>query len=159
MHTTNARTKTTELDGRKFQLRRLPLDTGSFIFMKMLGASLRMSAAQEPSVKPVAEPTKEELEAMEKTTGAMRVRALSFGVLSNGASFEDFKFIQSACMKVVSVVVERQGEEFPLPVMNDAGAWTPEGEDAVDVGMAMRLTTEVLIHCFADFFEKSSPGM
>lgn len=157
------RSKVVEASGHKFQIRRLPPDAGSFIFMRMLGTSMRMaSSVDEKEKKPSAqkESSKESKVALTETSGEMRVRALSFSVFSGGISFEDFKFIQDNCMKVASIVETRSGVEFPLPIMSDEGTWMPEGElVADDVGLVMKLTTEVLILCFADFFAESSLGL
>ena len=156
------RSKVVEASGRKFQVRRLPPDTGSFIFMRMLGVSMRMTAsAAEEKKQPIqSESSEEAKKTSESVDGEAQVRALAFVVFSGGISFEDFKFIQNNCMKVVSVVEEREGVIFPLPIMNDAGIWTAEGASVEnDVGLVMKLTTEVLILCFADFFAGSSPGL
>lgn len=159
---TMARSKTVELQGRKFQLRRLPTELGSFIFMRMLGVSMRAAAATLETQRP---DTSREAPATDAPpspppTGEEQVRALSFSVFSGGMPFEDFKFIQTGCMKVVSIIEERSEQEFPMPVMLDNGAWTPSGEDlSYDVGLVMRLTTEVLILCFADFFGGGGLGL
>jgi hypothetical protein len=151
------RSKVVEFSGHKFQVRKLLPDTGSFIFMRMLGISMRMSAETKSEENvPKLEPNKKP----EKVSGEMRVRALSFSVFSGGISFEDFKFIQAQCMKSVAIIDVREGMDFPMPVVADDGTWTPEGLVVMDdVGLVTRLTTEVLVLCFADFFEESSPGL
>jgi len=149
------RSKVVELSGKKFEIRRLPADTGSFIFMRMLGISMR-SVAQSRESEHVA---KERAEPTEATpiSGEMRVRALSFAVFSGDIAFDDFKFIQAACMKSVS---KFNAEDMPIPIMTDNGLWTPAGEDIVaNVGLLTRLTTEVLIFSFSDFFDESGPGL
>lgn len=159
------RTKTVELQGYKFQLRRLPPQLGSFIFMRMLGISMRASAAAQE--EQVAKPRKNKPQVQATTeveqpkpTGEEQVRALSFSVFSGGMPFADFDFIQTGCMKVISIVEHREGVDFPMPIMNDNGSWTPSGEDlSYDAGLVMRLTTEVLILCFADFFGGSGLGL
>jgi hypothetical protein len=157
------RSKDVELLGHKFKVRKLPPEVGSFIFMRMMGVSLRAAAA-EPQ-KPAKQnddqaPAPVEDEPPTKITGEMRVRALSFAVFSGAISFEDFKFIQTNCMQAAAIVVERQGVEFPMPLVSDAGVWTSDGEEvANNVGLTMQLTTAVLIHCFADFFDSGGPGL
>jgi hypothetical protein len=90
----------------------------------------------------------------------MRVRALSFSVFSGGMSFSDFQFIQGHCLQVVGVMKERAGSEFAMPLMTGDGVWTPDGKPIEDdIGLVMRLTTEVLVFCFADFFGESGPGL
>lgn len=155
-----ARSKVVPVSGRDFELRRLPSDMGSYILMRMLGVSMRMAAASMDDTKPKKELSEEEKERIEKTTGEMRVRAIAFGVLSGGASFEEFKLIQNSCLKVTSVIEERSGVPFPLPVMNDDGVWSADGEEvSSDPGLLMKLTIEVLVFCFADFFDGGGLGL
>jgi hypothetical protein len=60
-------------------------------------------------------------------------------------------------MHCVSIVKVAEGEAFPMPIMSDAGEWTKDGQAVVDdVQLLMNLTTEVLVICFADFFEQGS---
>jgi hypothetical protein len=151
------RTKQVDLKDRKFELRRLSPEVGTFILMRMMGVQMRSEAAQEERApaKPaaVAEPAAKP----PVIDGEARVRALSFIVFSGAISFEDFKFIQSACMHCVSIVKVAEGETFPMPIMSDAGEWTKDGQAVVDdVQLLMNLTTEVLVICFADFFEQGS---
>jgi len=151
------RTKQVDLKGRKFELRRLSPEVGTFILMRMMGVQMRSEAAQEERAlaKPVAttEPTVKPSE----IDGEACVRALSFIVFSGAISFEDFKFIQSACMHCVSIVKTAEGETFPMPIMSDAGEWTKDGQAVVDdVQLLMNLTTEVLVVSFSDFFEQGS---
>lgn len=151
MHT---RSKVVELSGYKFRIHKLPPEVGSFILMRLLGVSMRMAASSEP-VKKDEQPKQQEVE----ISGEMKVRAITFSVFSGGLSFEDFKFIQEHCMKVVSVVKVREDVEFPLPVMLADGSYTPDGSFIADsITLITKLTTEVLVLCFADFFEESSPG-
>lgn len=158
------RNKTVELGGNKFQIRRLPTEMGSFIFMRMLGVSMRASALaaeerQSKPVKKIVEPTEPTVE-QTKPDGEAQVRALSFSVFSGGMGYDDFKFIQAGCMKCTSIVEVREGIEFPMPIMDDVGNWTSSGESiSDDVGLIMRLTTEVLIFCFSDFFDGSGLGL
>jgi hypothetical protein len=154
------RSKVVELSGNRFQIRRLPPEVGSFIFLRMLGVRMRsmenVQAPQQKQEETVAAEAKKE----EKITGEMQVRALSFSVLTGGIGFEDFKFIQTSCMKAAALIQERAEVDFPMPIVTDAGLWTAEGEVvASNVGLVMQLTTEVLIFCFADFFEGSGPGL
>jgi hypothetical protein len=159
-----SRTKIVPLSGKKYHLRRLPPEVGSFIFMRMLGVSMRAAqseAERAPAPKYASKldtkPAKPEPEPEAKLSGEMRVRALSFAVFSGGISFEDFQFIQLSCMKVVGRIDVNAGVEFPMPVMTDSGQWVDE-ELADNPGLVMQLTTEVLVFCFADFFGESGTG-
>lgn len=150
-----ARTKTVEVDGIEYELRRLPPEVGSFIFMRMLGAHMKVASEAKPSAAPPsAAPSETPAPPPEKVSGEMQVRALSFVVLSGGVGFEDFAFIQKACMKVVSRLEDRAGQKFAMPVMTDAGEWTKNGEDlAYSPGSVVKMTTESLVFCFSDFFD------
>lgn len=153
------RSKVVELSGRKFHLRKLSPEVGSFILMRMLGVSMQAEAAR-PTQPDASQAPRSVEEAPVDITGEMHVRAITFRVFSGGMGFEDFKFVQDNCMRAVSIVEERAGVDFPMPIMNDSGVWTAEGEFvAEDVGLVMRLTTEVLIFCFAGFFAASGPGL
>ncbi len=152
----NTRSKVVELSGHTFQINRLPADAGSFIFMRLLGVSVRMQANE-----PERADKKESTETLEQAriTGEMRVRAMTFSVFSGGIAFDEYRFIQRACMESTYIVQQRAGASFPLPIMAD-GRWTADGA-AVEsnVGLVMKLTTEVLVFCFSDFFDESAPGI
>jgi hypothetical protein len=152
------RSKVVDLSGNKFHVRRLPPEVGSFILMRMIGVRMRSADAAPVAQKAESEQAAPPV-ASEKINGEMQVRALAFSVFSGGVSFDDFKFIQNSCMKVVSIVKEHAGNEFPMPIVTDEGVWTADGAPvAENVGLIMQLTTEVLIFCFADFFDTSGTG-
>jgi hypothetical protein len=151
---THQRTKVVPLKNHKFHLRRLQPEVGSFIFMRMLGLSVRVAQDQPVQSKTESQPSEPRAE----ISGEMRVRALTFAAQST-MPFEDFKFVQQSCMKVASIVVSKPEGDFPMPIMTDEGAWTPNGADvAYDIGLVMQLTTEVMVFCFADFFDDSGHG-
>lgn len=148
------RSKVVSLAGHKFQVRKLPPEVGSFILMRMLGTSMR-AAANAPSL----ELTEEQLVEAAKITGEMRVRAMAFNIFSGGVSFDDYKFIQEHCMKVSAIMLTRAEVESPQPIMMADGSYTPDGQVVADsITLLTQLPMEVLILCFADFFDASSPG-
>lgn len=154
------RGKTVPLSGKNYHIRRLAPEVGSFIFMRMLGISMRQSTDAPP--KRQAEETEREDDVQqEKLSGEVRVRALAFTVFaSDSMKFEDFKFIQKSCMQCVSAVEERSGTEFPMPIISDSGVWTKEGSHVSDnPGLVMRLVQEVLVLCFSDFFDEGVTGL
>jgi hypothetical protein len=156
------RVKSLELDGQKFEVRRLPPEVGSFILMRMMGVQMRDSAAKAEAIPatpatPAAATSEQPAQAI---SGELRVRALSFIVFSGAIAFDDFKFIQQHCMQCVALVKDAAGERFPMPIVSDSGIWTKDGEAiAENVGLVMKLTTEVLILCFADFFEQGGASL
>lgn len=153
-----SRTKVVSIGTSQFELRRLPPEEGSFIFMRMLGISMRMRADAPQRML-----TAEEKLAMEnapKATGEDQVRALAFHVTSGAITFEDFKFIQRACVRCVSVFEEHGGQNLPMPILIDTGEYAPAGAAiAQQPSMLVRLMTEVLVFCFADFFDGKVPGL
>ena len=163
-----ARTKVVELNKKRYTLRRLPPDVGSFIFMRMMGINMRVAQAEQEREQDRAsnrptygskldtvpqKPTVPEV----KPSGEAQIRALSFIVMSGGIPFEDFQFIQRSCLKVVSRIDTMQGQEFPIPIMADSGQWA-DLDIADNISLVMSLTTEVLVHSFADFFDTTTGG-
>lgn len=153
-----ARSKVVTLLEREFQLRKLPSDVGSFILMRMIGASMRMRSA-EPPEKLTEEQEAKMKEATDKITGEDRVRSLIFILFSSSMDFADFKLIQNNCLRCVSLIEERDGQKLPIPIMNDDGVWTPGQNIDSDFSLISKLTSEVLVLCFSDFFDKSGSGM
>jgi hypothetical protein len=144
------KSKIVEVQGRKFSVRKLQPEVGSFIFMRMLGARMRAAANEAPAPpKDDNAPDPGDVVDSVPVSGEMQVRALTFAVFSGDISFTDFKFIQTHCMQATSIIVNRSGTDFPMPVMSDTGSWTKEGEPLSDnVGLVMQLTTETLVFCF-----------
>lgn len=155
------RSKVVPVNDGKYEVRRLPADVGSFIFMRMLGIQMRMQAEQQANTATAQQ--QEQAEAAEtvkhQIDGETRVRALAFSVFSGGMEFKDFQFIQKACLKCVSKQEVRDEHTFFMPLMQDDGTWVPSYEDLqYDTSLVMNLTTEVMVLCFSDFFEKSGTG-
>lgn len=151
----NSRSKVVEFSGSKYEVRRLLPDVGSFIFMKMMGLSLRARSADKEQAE--ERPKDASAEPPTPISGETQVRALAFSVFAGGIAFDDFKFIQNACIQSVSK--QRVDTGFYMPVMTGDGKYTKDGEDLeTNVGLVMNLTTEVLVLCFADFFDNSGPG-
>jgi hypothetical protein len=161
----NARSKVVDLDGTKFHVRKLTPDVGSFILMRMLGLSMqaaRVEAEKHPEKtgREYEAPRPVEAKPEVKVSGEDRTRALVFSIMSSGISFEEFSVVQKAWMQAVTVPYVVDGIDMPMPVMSHDGAWTKHGEGlANDVALVMRLTSEVLVFCFASFFEPSGPGL
>lgn len=152
------RSKVVELSGHRFQVRKLPPEVGSFVFMRMLGVTMRTQMGAPPVVRSLDEPPAP-VEEPKPTAGEDQVRTLSFLTFTNMA-FEDFKFVQGHCMRVIGVMEDRAGTEFAMPIMTGEGAWTPAGEPfAYNPGLVSALTTEVMVFCFADFFDKGGSGL
>ena len=150
------RVKQIEIGARKFELRRLSPEVGTFILMRMMGVQMR----DQPAVPVQTAPATADKPPAVEISGETRVRVLSFVVFSGAIGFEDFKFIQQHCMRCVALISETAGESFPMPIVSDGGEWTKDGQAiADDVGLVMKLTTEVLILCFADFFEAGATGL
>ena len=92
-------------------------------------------------------------------SGEDTARALCGLFFLRNTDFELHSFIQKHAMAASSKLVVVGGTENPIPIVNASGAWAaPEVRD--DVGIVSRLTTEVLIFNFADFFGQgeTAPG-
>ncbi len=153
-----SRTKAVTIGPNQYELRRLLPEEGSFIFMRMLGISMRMRA--DAPQKTLTAEEKLALENAPKATGEAQVRALAFHVTSGSITFEDFKFIQRACVRCVSVFEEHGGQSLPMPILMDNGEYAPAGAlISQQPSLLVRLMTEVLVFCFADFFDGNVPGL
>lgn len=138
------KTKIVELNGVRYQIRKMLPNVGSFILMKMLAAG--MTAAQnlgggESNQKPADAGA---------LSGENLVRGLVFAA-SQIFDFETHAFVQKSCISVCS---RMEGDpELPMPIVNDSGVWAiPEIRD--DIALVMNLETEALIFNLSSFFDQ-----
>lgn len=140
------KTKEIQIGDNSFQLRKLDPEAGSFILMRMIGALQSGVAASTGEAN--ATPTGE------VPSGEDMVRAVAFGAFFRGLDFEMYRFVQKHCLACVSVL---KGDA-PIPIVSDGGAWVATEVDSGDVAAIMRLTVEVLVFNFADFFDQGGFG-
>ena len=142
----NPKTTTATINERQYEIRRFPPDLGVFIVMKLLGAGIRGSdvANNIPTPpKPAAEAAPEP-----KQSGADTVRALASAALMGGITFDLVQFIQRNCLALCS----RLEGATAIPIATSTGALLPDVSD--DLPLVMKLTMEVLVFNFADFFDQ-----
>ena len=147
-----ARTKNVTLQGKEYQLGRLPSDVGAFILMRMIGAGINAGslatpdAAMQEAQKSDREPTGEEL-----------VRAVCFAAFLRGLSFEDLRFVQRSCLGVAACLSAPGLEGKAMPLLSDDGRWAfPEVGD--NLHLVMELTVETLVFNLSDFFSDGGLG-
>lgn len=141
------KTKIVEVNGTRYQLGKFTPDAGSYILMRILGASIltgdKAGPSQQASPQPDVKPKGEDL-----------VRATTFAAFLRGLSFEDHSFIQSKCLACCCRVEEHeQGGEIPMPLVNVSGQWAIQ-ELKDDIPTIMKLEMEVLVFNLAGFFDQ-----
>lgn len=142
----SARTKIVEVEGVRYVIRRMTPFDGSYIWHRLLHATLLLGQEQEQTVSRVAveEPTEEP-----RLDPDQRVRALC-GMAYMKLTASELREVQEKSMKVLSALNEAQ---LPIPVMADSGQWTPGGALEDNAFLVTRLTTEVLAYNLAGFIE------
>ena len=128
------RTQQVDVEGRQYQVRRLLPEIGSFIWQRLMAAMVRASA-QSGFKEDKPEEHKKHKKEQNKD---QEIRGLC-GVAFMYLEFEEFAFIQSQCMRVLS----RFENELPMPVMSDRGQWAAE-DIADNPFLVTKLVTEVL---------------
>jgi hypothetical protein len=139
-----AKTTVVEINGQRYQLRKLLPDVGSYIYMKMMGVLLTASAD--------AQATPDADENAPKPTEQDKARMLCTLAFMRGLSYEDLKFAQRQCMQATSrIEASPTGTDITIPIMNDFGRWAiPEIAD--DISLVNNITTESLVFSLSSFF-------
>ena len=130
----SAKTKIVEVDGARYQLRKLRPNVGSYILTRMLAAGVSSGS----------------LGSTPKDSMLMAV----FGAFLRGLDFDTFSFIQNNCLAVVGVMKQAgDGNEVPMPLASDSGVFAyPEVAD--NLPLVMNLTVQSLMFNLSDFFEE-----
>lgn len=143
------KSKIVEIDGTRYQVRRLMPDVGSHILSTILTAGLRgargMSSAEEAS------PSVGEQKAEPPVEDVVRVMVLA---ACGEMDFATRRFIQTKCLAVCSRMESaNDGPELPMPIVNDAGVWAIT-EIRDNLSLVLRLEMEALVFNLSDFLEK-----
>lgn len=140
----SARTKTVEVEGVKYLVRRMTPFTGSCIWHRLMHAVLLLQQEQpERATEAAAEPEPEP-----EVTPDVRLRALC-GMAFMKMSFVELREVQQESMKVLS---SYNTADLPIPVMTDTGQWTPGTEALQDNPfLVTKLTVEVLLYNLVGF--------
>ena len=134
-----AKTKTVEVDGQRYLIRRLPANVGSFILARVSAASAGSATVFE--------------------TGAQDMGSvvMMFASFLRALSFDDFTFIQNHCLAVVArlEIAVPGAPEAPMPIVTDSGVFAiPEISE--DLPLVMSLTIQSLLFNLSDFFDLSA---
>jgi hypothetical protein len=145
------RSKTIDLNGRRWELRKLSPIVGSFIWQRLMGACFK---AQESIAHDEIKMDSATAEAAAKATPEERLRTLC-GIAFMHLSLDDFTFTQNSCMKAISRY-EMMGEsEQPIPIMTSDGSWAAhELED--NPFLVTKLTVEALVFSLASFLSEGA---
>jgi len=143
------KTKTIEIDGHRYQIRRFMPDIGSFILMQVIGAGIKSGQSQ------ASEPDKEVSETPDAET---IVRTLIFGAFfGNSLNCDAFGFVQKQCMRICSRMEGTETSELPMPIVNDSGQWAiMDVRD--DLALVIKLSVECMVFNFSDFFAEGGLG-
>jgi hypothetical protein len=149
------KTKIVEVAGRRWQLARLAPVDGSYIWQRLMAASIRAQAANQdaPAMEPEAEA--KAAEAIKKAAPEDRLRSI-YGVASMYLTYEDTGFIQRKAMAAVSRMEQLPGdsEARPMAAQLADGRWAVP-ELAEDPFLVTQLTLEVLVWNLAGFLAGS----
>lgn len=144
----SARTKTVEVEGVRYVIRRMTPADGSYLWHRLLHATMLLQ--QEQQVDQTEEPSSAPTE--EAPPPEDRIRALC-GLAFMKLTWEETREVQERSMKVLMRVSPET--QLPLPVMADSGQWAcPEMEDSP--ALVTRMTVEVLVYNLAGFIGAGS---
>lgn len=141
------KTKTVDIDGTRYQLRRMGPDVGSFILMKFMGAMAQRMSTAAPAAQEATEPDSA------IATNEDIVRGIAVAGMSGAFDLETHSLIQRECLMTVSRLEDKDGTELPMPIMNSSGAYAvPEVKE--DIALVLRLQMEALVFNLSSFFEQ-----
>lgn len=148
------RSKTVELNGSRYELRKLTPEVGTSIWHRMtvaLWKAQRKVGADSQEAKELTEEQKVAMDAVPPEDKLRDMCPLAF----MGLDFEDHRFIQSSCMRAVSRYELNAGAETLMPVMTDNGKWVAE-DIADNPFLVTKLTVEVVAYNLASFLSQGA---
>lgn len=128
----NEKTKVVVVQERRYQIRRMRPDVGSFILSRILAAGMGAGAGLQND-----KPDKPLIQAM-------------LAAFLNRLDFDTFSFIQNRALAVVSRLDD---DGAPLPLVADNGVFADQ-ELATSISLAMALTVQSLVFNLSDFFSE-----
>jgi hypothetical protein len=140
------RTKTVEVDGREYQVRRLPADEGSWIYYRMLGACSKAASEQPQQGQQTDAPAP-------VMSGEERARTLCAIALMY-LDFQTSKFTLQRSLQCVSRQEVNAGVRAAMPVVTTDGRWAIT-ELEHDMVTTTKLMVEVLVFSLSDFFQET----
>lgn len=147
------KTKIVEIDGTRYQLRRMAPDVGSFILMRMIAAGVAAAEGSGDGGQKRGKATPKPEVDRKKPTGEELVRQVAFAALLRGLDFPTHQLIQLNALAVCSRLENNAGTgELPMPIVNHAGEWAIH-DIRDNVTLVMRLEMEALVFNLSHFFE------
>jgi hypothetical protein len=121
------KTTTVEVEGRRYDLRKMRAATGGYIWQRLQAACLRAGQEQDQTKLEQAAESQALADALARPSEErMRgVCALAFMYLP----YEDYDFIVNAVAKSVS---RHDANGLPMPLMSDDGRWSAGTDDLQD---------------------------
>lgn len=130
----NDETKIVDVKGRRYQLRRMLPDDGSFILCRILAAGMGAGVGAERADRSL-------------------IQSMLAAFL-RGLDFDTFKLIQHKALSVVSRLESNgTGTEQPMPLVTDNGVFADQ-ELSRSISLTMALTVHSLVFNLSDFFSE-----
>jgi hypothetical protein len=141
------KTKTIEIDGTRYQLKRFLPDVGSFLRWKLLAALQNdQSSTAEQAPVPPGEPAPAATPNGEDLARAMVLAAFLYG---KGIDLQSHREILNHCMAACARWESGPSGDIAMPIFNGQRLLPDIADDPVLVD---RLQVEVLVFNFSDFF-------
>lgn len=137
------KTKVVEIEGQRYQIRKLPPDVGSYLLMRMIGAGIK--GDQDEPITPA--PTNGRSQELRVPDGEEMARAVIFAAFLRGIDFETHKFVQQAALAACARLEGDQ--DLPMPLATNGRLIETVAEN---MPLVIRLEVEVLSWNFSDFF-------
>ena len=155
-----AKTKIIEIDGARYQIRRMLPEVGSYLSMQLLGAAVKGGQIGGPTEGDSTvrtqnprngEVTPTEPARMGESEAEELVRGVAFAAFLRGLDFESHRFVQWKALQVCSRLEDHGSGELPMPIITDTGQWAI-AEIRDDMPLVMKLETESLAFNCSPFF-------
>jgi hypothetical protein len=134
------KTTTVEVEGKRYELRKMRAATGGYIWQRIQAACLRAAEERDPDKRVAVESAQALADALSRPAEErMRgVCALAYMYLT----FADYEFALNATMRATS---RYDDAGMPMPVMSDDGRWAGGTDDLEEnPALATRVMTESL---------------
>ena len=137
--------KELDVDGKKFQLRRISAETGAWILNVLISAMFKSASVEESTSEQAAF---DKSEPVEKANAAVAAMWISIGT---AVSLETYKQIQRCCLQTCMLYVGGN----PVPLISTNGRWADASLEK-SVTVVNQLIIEVLQFNLAPFFIESA---
>ena len=116
------KTNVVSLGGERWEVRRLTPAVGSYIWQRLMAANVKAQSVNQDAIQATVDEAEEKRlkTLMDSVTPEQRLRGVC-GIAFMYMTFEDIEFVQTAAMRVTSLIQNAGGVETPVPVMADDG--------------------------------------